>query len=204
MKWKKFLVVSQQHPAIAHDLCWRGNPVPSGGQLKEFVRTKVGFIAFRPFESLDFQSRGSSTEEPLPGKYRYASIASYSAIEWLLVFHIELEKSGTRLRYVNSGYSPGRIQDHMDEIRQWHHRCEAFKGRQIIWERAVKRTVKGSSNTGLTEMNLEIYQFPPRWGFISMPSAKPVTLTAEMLRDREASRAYVHGSEFPPIIPARC
>ena len=69
MKWNKFLALQAQYPSLANDLIWRG---VQGGSLKEFVRTKVGFIVFRPLQSLNLSAKQSSSSTPLEGANSYA------------------------------------------------------------------------------------------------------------------------------------
>ena len=154
MKWSKFLQLCARHPFIVSDLNW-------GGEAnKEFVRTKVGFIACRPFESLDLSTKESSSSTPLKSEYRFVKMECYKVTQYELYFHVEGEGRGTRLRYVGPNIGDGSIQAHIDEIIDWFEDCEVFRGKQLIWERVIKRTMSGSSYAGMTQMNLEIYLFP--------------------------------------------
>ncbi len=156
MKWNKFQEISKQHPYLADTLVWRG----TCQDTKEFVRKKVGFIAFRPFEKLDLSATQVYESSPLKSKYIYAKMECYKGVEYQIVFHIEGEAEGSRLHHVTFNEIGDNIQAHINEVIRWFKGCDVFSGKQIIWERVVKRTVKGSSYAGLTEMNLEIYQFP--------------------------------------------
>ena len=190
MKWNKFQELQAQYPFLVHDLSWRG--VMHG--TKQFIRTKVGFIAFRPFEKLDLSAKYSSSFTPLKSKHVHIEMGCYKAVEYQLSFHVEGEDDGTRLRYVTTDIGDGSIQDHIDDVTKWFEGCEVFRGKQLIWERVVKRTVSGSSHAGLTEMNLEIYLFPRFYRFkpIPMPPTRPVD---------KAAIAYMNGTPLPPIIP---
>lgn len=175
MKWNKFLGLQRQHPFLAQDLNWRG-VLPN---MKEFVRTKVNYIAFRPFESLDLYTGPSS------------GTSGTSAVEYQLVFHVEGEYDNARLRDVTTD----SIQAHIDMVMLLFETCEDFRGKQLIWERIVKRTVRGSVNTGLlTGMDLEIYLFPRFYRFRPMPKppSRPVS---------QSVIAYMTGGQIPPILP---
>lgn len=181
MKYKKFLDLNNQYPSLARDLSWRGVL----RNLKEFVKKKVGFIAYRPFEKLDLTAKEESIASPLK---------CYKLTQYELHFHVEGEGEGTRLRHVSPGIGDGSIQAHIDEITKWFDGCETFRGKQLIWERAIKRTVSGSSHAGVTEMNLEIYLFPPRYRFKRMSLAPTPPPDPAMI-------AWITGGEMPPIIP---
>lgn len=178
MKWKKFCELQAKYEFLGHDL----NQREDLRNMKEFVRTKVNYIAFRPFESLDL-STGSSS-----------GTSGASAVEYQLVFHVEGEYDNARLRDVTAHIGDGSIQAHIDDVMVWFEANEDFRGKQLVWERVVRRTVRGSSNTGLTSMSLEIYLFPRFYRFRPIPR-KP-------LRRASASTiAYLSGEPLPPIIP---
>lgn len=190
MKWKKFRELQAQYPFLAHDLNWRGVL----RDTKEFVRTKVGFIAFRPFEKLDLSAKHSSSSTPLKSDYVHVKMECYRAVEYQLSFHVEGEGDGTRLRYVTTDIGDGSIQAHIDDVTRWFEGCEVFRGKQLIWERIVKRTVSGSSHAGLTDMSLEIYLFPRFYRFKPMPRTP-------LPPPDPAYMAYINGEPMPPIVP---
>jgi hypothetical protein len=190
MKWKKFRDLQAQYPFLAKDLNWRGVQRDS----KEFVRTKIGFITFRPFESLNLAARHSSSSTPLRSNYSNVEMECYTATEYQLCFHVEGEQEVTRGRFVTTDVGDGSIQAHIDDVTKWFEGCEVFRGKQLIWERVVKRTVNGSSHVGLSQMNLEIYLFPRFYRFKPMPRT-PVP------SPDPAHVAYVTGAPMPPIIP---
>ncbi|HEU0080501.1 MAG TPA: hypothetical protein VFQ72_00535 [Candidatus Paceibacterota bacterium] len=190
MKWKKFCELQAQYPFLAHDLNWRGVL----RDTKEFVRTKVGFIAFRPFEKLDLSASSSSRGTPLKSDYVHVKMECYTAVEYQLSFHVEGEGDGTRMRYVTTDIGDGSIQAHIDDVTRWFEGCEVFRGKQLVWERVVKRTVSGSSYAGLTDMSLEIYPFPRFYRFKPMPRTP-------LPPSDHSHVAYVTGAPMPPIIP---
>lgn len=178
MKWKKFCELQAKYEFLGCDLNWRGDL----RNMKEFVRKKVNYIAFRPFESLDL-STGPSI-----------GTSGTSAVEYQLVFHIEGEYDNARLRYVTAHIGDGSIQAHIDDVMVCFEADENFRDKQLVWERVVRRTVSGSSNTGLTSMSLEIYLFPRFYRF------RPIQ--RKPLRRANASYiAYINGDPLPPIIP---
>jgi len=190
MKWKKFLELQAQYPFLAYDLNWRGalrNP-------KEFVRTKVGFIAFRPFKRLDLSAKYSSSGTPLKSEYVHVKMECYKSVEYQLRFHVEGEDDSIRLRYVTTDIGDGSIQAHIDDVTRWFEGCEVFRCKQLIWERVIKRTVSGSSHAGLTNMSLEIYLFPQFYRFKPMPRMP-------LPPPDPAHISYVTGAPVPPIIP---
>jgi hypothetical protein len=190
MKWKKFLGLLAEYPFLDRDLVWRN----TADDLKKFVCTKVGYIAFRPFEKLDLSAKYAEKSSPLPTKYQYVRMSSYEVTQYEISFHIEGEADGTRYRHVDGDRGDGSIQAHIDQLMEWFQNCEAFDGKQLIWERIIKRTVKGSSYAGITEMNLEIYLFPRAYRFRQ--------ILHQPLRPANPSTvAYVTGASMPPIIP---
>jgi hypothetical protein len=196
MKWNKFMALQSQYPFLANDLSWRGVL----RDTKEFVRKKIGYIAFRPFETLDLTSKATSSITVLKSAFRYTQMESYTSVEYQISFHVEGEGkheggSGVdRLRYVTSEVGDGSIQAHIDDVTAWFTSCEAFNGKQLIWERVVKRTVSGSSHVGLSNMNLEIYVFPRFYRFRSLPRTLPPPPSRARL-------AYLRGEPMPPLIP---
>lgn len=191
MKWKKFCELQAQYPFLVDDLSWRGVLL---GETKEFVRTKVSFIAFRPFEKPDLSAKYSSSGTPLKSNYVHVKMECYKSVEYQLSFHVEGEDDGTRLRYVATDIGDGSIQAHIDDVTRWFESCEDFHSKQLVWERIVKRTLSGSSHTGLTNMSLEIYLFPQFYRFRPMPRT--------LFHPTDPAHvAYVNGDLLPPIIP---
>ncbi len=190
MKWSKFLELQKNHPFIAHDLSWRGEPQDN----KEFVRKKVGYIAFRPFGSLDLTAKETSSSTPLKSNHPGVDMGYYRAVEYQISFHVEGEADSTCLRYVTTDVGDGSIQAHIDDVTDWFESCDDFQGKQLVWERVVRRTVCGSSHTGLTSMSLEIFLFPRHYRF------KPVKWEPIPAPNR-ATIAYLNGDALGPIVP---
>ncbi len=190
MKWSKYLALYAQYPFLNIDLCWRGM-LPS---VKEFVRKKVGYIAFRPFEKLDLSAKYSPSSTEIKSMFVHVRTEYYTAIEYQISFHIEGESASTRSRYVDPGIGDGSIQAHIDDLIKWFEGCEVFQGKQIIWERVIKRTVSGSSYAGLTKMDIEIYLFPRNY------RCKPQSFNVSVPIPNPATRAYVLNEEMPPLV----
>jgi hypothetical protein len=193
MKWEKFKELEKKHPYVAHDLVWRSE---IKGNLKEFVRTKVGFIAHRPFEKLDLSSTGVSSVEELNSNFLHARMERYVETAYQISAHVEGEAESSRLRYVSAGkhVPDGTIQGHIESLLNWFQDCKNYNGKQLVFERVVKRTLSGSSHCGLTNMNLEIYPFPPRYRF--RPIERP-----PLPRPDQAMVAFLSGGPMPPIVP---
>jgi hypothetical protein len=164
MKWNKFIVLQNRHPFITHDLTFRGK-VMTPGEIKEFVRTKVGFIAFRPFNKLTLNEKRHSAGTPLKSNYVHVRMECYTETAYQISFHIEGEADSTRLRYVTSEIGNGSIRAHLDDLVRWFVGCEAFLGKKIVWERIVSHSISGNSYAGLIQMDLEIFEFPPDYQF---------------------------------------
>lgn len=172
MKWKKFLELQARNPSLLHDLQWR--VVLAGREIREFVRTKVGFIAYRPFEKLDLNTKPPMDITRLDRTYACVPAESYVGVEYDLIFHYEGEAPGSCGRIVTSNsmdVGDGSIQAHIDSITRWFEsNIKAFQGKRIVWERVIKRTVSGGIYTGLASMNLEIYLFPPAYSPMPAPT----------------------------------
>jgi len=136
--------------------------------LKEFVRTKVGFIAYRPFETINLlTARESVVSWQMKSDYEFVQMHSWKAVNYDLWFHVEGEGESTRVRFMSPDIGNGSIQAHMEEISKWFAGSQYFRGKQLIWERIVKKTKSGSSHAGTTEINFEIFLFPKGYGFRS-------------------------------------
>lgn len=183
MKWKKFLELQKRHPFIEQDLKWRGDLLDT----KEFVRKKVSFIAFRPFDSLDLCSKSTLMT---PVNWNSHS----NVVHYHLSFHIEGEEYGTNFRHVNGSVGDGSIQAQIDDATKWLENEKEFDGRQLVWERVVRTTMRVGTITGLTEMSLEIYLFPRQYRYRQTPREPFVP-------PDPATIAYMEGRPMPPIIP---
>lgn len=190
MKWKNFRDLSARYPYLAHDIKWRITLAAS--DVKQFVRTKVDYIAFRPFSTLDLSSKDTRHSTPLTHDDNGVSMESYVVIEYQLFFHAEGEDDIPRSRYLSSDIGDGSIQAHIDDVSKWFERCGEYRDLQLIWDRVVKRVVRGSSYTGLTSMSLEIYPFPRHYRFRAMPWR---------VARGSWSPVCTNDSEFAPIIP---
>ncbi len=158
MRWKKFRKLQAQYPFLEHDLGW-GCVLP---KIKKFVRTKVDYIAFRPFDELELNAKPVSTGTPLQSDYVHVKMVEYyKTVDYHLIFHIEGEEQGARLRYVTDQIGDGSIQAHIDDVTKWFEGCELFRGKKLIWERVIKQATSGSTLMGMSNMSLEIYEFPP-------------------------------------------
>jgi hypothetical protein len=197
MKWKKFLEIEVKHPTLRRDLGLNGQ---GQGEVKDFVRTKVDYIAFRPFESLDLLQKSSSSSDELQGLCDSISGSrTYNYVEFALGFHIRLEEDwGTRVRHVDASVGSGSIQAHIDDVLLCFEHDKKLEGKQPFWECITKRTLKGSLRHGLTSMILEIYQFPRHYGLF------PIKRSVETVSGPKPDYTHSYYSdEKPPgpIIP---
>ncbi len=167
MKWNKFQEMMYRHPFLVDDLNSVGI-VKKGKEIKEFVRTRVGFIAFRPFEKLDLASKTVSNGERLPSDYVYAKLERFTRVDYDLMFHHEGEPEGSRGRNVFSDKGDGSIQAHIDDVTKQFETLEHYRGKQLIWDRVIKRTLHGSSHMP-AKIDLEIYLFPQGYRLKPMP-----------------------------------
>ncbi len=190
MKWKKYRDLQVKCPFIADDLCW-GFIYPN---TKDFVRTRISFIAFRPFESLDLSAKQTSTRS-LGGDCTSSEIPCCKTVDYKVVFHVQFEENATRLFQVTDDKGDGSIQAHIDDVTTWFDSQEEFVGKQLVWDRVVKRTANRVLQTRqITNMSLEIYLFPKFYRFKPMPSRPYSPPNPEY-------DAWVKEKPLPPILP---
>lgn len=193
MKWKKFMDLKAKHPFLEQDLDWIDEPHQSN--LREFVRTKIEFIAFRSFHELDLNMKPVSVSTPIAGSDGQTMTRYYNkTVEYKISFRAEDEADCARRRYVAARFRPDSILDHINEVTAWFEYCDEFHGKQLVWERIVKRTKNGSSHTGITKIKLEIYQFPKFYR--SRPVSRLLSSRPEL-----ATIAWMAGSKLPQISP---
>ena len=203
MKWAKFLELKEKYPFIEECILSTSFASERDRQhnrkdCKEFVRTKIGFIAIRPFESLNLAEKGSWRSSPIAGEehLKYAKMECFESTYFQISFHVEGEPDGSRGRFVYASSELSSIQDHIDEITKWFEGCEAFLGKQLIWEWIARREKSGSSHVTLSQMNVEIYLFPKFYRF------KPERRKKWTLPPVDpALKAYLNNERMPPIMP---
>lgn len=195
MKWRKFLEIEAKHPTILRDLGLSGQ---SRGEVKEFVRTKVDYIAFRQFESLDLLCTTSSQPDDNSDICDISVHTSFTVVEFSLCFHIQLEEMGTNVRHVDKSVGMGSIQEHIDDVISCFEHDKKLEGKRPSWEYVVKRTSKGSLYHGLSSLHLEIYQFPRHYGLL------PIKRSVETVSGPKLdyNHSYYSDEKPPgPIIP---
>ena len=187
MKWNRFCKLKEKHPFVSIDLRHEKNISHS---TKEFVKKKVGFIAFRPFDSLDLSRKCSLI--CIPPTIDPSECCR--SVEYHMRFHIEGEDDGIRLWFVGNHIGDGSIQANIDHVTNALELKGELRGKQLVWERVVKYIFSGSSHAGITVLNLEIYQFPRFYRFRPIPRTPSRPVNPSVI-------AYMTGGPMPPIIP---
>lgn len=164
MKWHKFRRIREQTPWILWyvglmDVTAAPLNYPRGEatrRLRHWVRHHVGYIAFRPFDSLNLDCGNASegTRE-----------------EWVsTTFSVRLHIGGAdepfgRLRYVTSkvredGHDETSIRKVMLELQSWHQKCWEKRGNPLSLDAVVKVIQSGSRAHGPRTQSLEIFPIP--------------------------------------------
>lgn len=156
MKWQKFLHMQQKHPFIMNVFDSQGNLE----DVKDFVRKKVGYIAFHPFEKLDLSSRGQTISAPVESSDAQSEASHFKTVEYQMYFHAPIESGGSGSRLVTHNVGNGSIQAHIDDVMKWVESSDQFRYEQLVWDYVVRRTSRGSTRVGLTNIDIEIFLFP--------------------------------------------
>jgi len=168
MKWGKFLTLEISNPDINFNSILRfsisSNPEIERKVLKRVVSKKVEFITFRPFTSLNLQSKNiliTSNQNPRFGFHPNLPCQTWKSVKYTIYFHIEGEKFAQRLRSVTDDPEMGEptIQLVIDHLTEWHKECWEKKGKNIVWDLIMKTSTQGGCCNGLTNMKIEIYRF---------------------------------------------
>lgn len=188
MKWKKFQELVKRYPFVASDV---GLLDVSLANNKQFVRRHVGFIAFRPFESLDLNSHSTfkvvptETSPTTPPSYRFEMV-EYSIC---VTFG---DKTG-RIT-LNTPNSP-TIKEAIEKFDTFYETRVGVDEQSVDWKHVVRKSVRGNSDAHLvTEMNIEIYPFPRFY------RARPIPMPS-MTLPSPSHIAYMTGAHMPPLIP---
>ncbi len=163
MKWINFNELVARHPywkSLIQELA----PLPFAGSqplLKEFVRTLVEGIAYRPFESLNLDKGFSiAVRKPGSGFYEHQRIwdaTSYAVHCWVG------KNSSSRARSVSS--DEPTVQAVINEIYRWHtDAVTAFPETldPLVWGFVVKTSSYGGMR-GLVSVRYEVYPFPENY-----------------------------------------
>jgi len=165
MKWNKFVGIFTDYPWLQMHL---GSPglvslplnVPAEEarrQLKEFVRTQLDYIAFRPFDQLDLSARNGDNYERVPHpKYRNVAFYRGESTDYTIRLHIEgPDRPFERARYVDA-----TIQDAVGGLVRWHGEYWALRNCPLRLGAVVKCVSRGNDVTQFRRQHLEVYLFP--------------------------------------------
>ena len=193
MKYAKYVSLVEQHPWLSEAIrfCLCRFTTGSNGNMKEIVRTKIGFVAPRPYNSLALLGKDASSSQTLPSPYKYAVLEKWSSVNYSVHFQISGD-AHERIVFPDGGRTVVQL---MEEVKEWFLKCESFKDQTMVILGIIKQSRSGSSHTGLTNVNIEFYEPPVGQRAIHYPSK------ATPKAPDEAARAYVDGTPMPPIIP---
>ena len=198
MKYKKYIVRIGQHPWLTGAVRFSLARFNGGNDcLKEVVRTKVGYIAPRPYEKLDLNAKNSSSSQPLSSKYRFVAMEMWTSVDYSIHFVVSGD-GHERIAFLDGGKTVGQ---RLDEIKAWFLKCDAFEGQSLIISGIIKQNRSGSSHSGLTNVNFEFYEPPVGERAIHRPNAIRDLLPRLTQYELEARRAYMAGEPLPPLIP---
>lgn len=188
MKWKKFQELVKRYPFVASEVSLLGVRLDN----KEFMRIHVGFIAFRPFSSLDMNARSSFEVKSLDPEVQFFATQRFEMVEYSVCVGID----GTPERVVLPTSQSPTINEVIDIIDKAFE-SESMKGKTTSWLHVVKKSAHGSTGNArsfVTDLNIEIYPFPRFY------RAKPIHMTP-ITPASPAHIAYVTGALMPPLIP---
>lgn len=188
MKWKKFQDLVRKHPFVASEVSLLGVRLDN----KEFVKRYVGFIAFRPFSSLDLNARSTFEVKSLDPEVQFFATQRFEMIEYSVCVEID----GTPERVVLPTSQSPTINAVIDII-DMAFESESMNGKTTSWLRVVKKSAHGSTGNArsfVTELNIEIYPFPRFY------RARPIHMTP-ITPANPSHIAYMTGAPMPPLIP---
>jgi hypothetical protein len=200
MKYAKFREYSEKYPWLSEVIGFslQGSILLSG-VLKEVIRTKIGFITFRPFETLSMEVTESSEGSIIPDeRYKHVKMERWATIRYYIYFHIRGNENPERIAFPSQNSSVG---ERIEELKKWYLSCEAFKDTTLVFDRVIRLTTTGSSYTGLSNANFEIYEFPLEKAGTRHPLRTPEIVPNQLVID--ANRAYMNNQPMPPIMPGQ-
>jgi len=196
MKWNKYQQQTAQYPWLNQVLGFNFWNHWAHKTAKEIVKKHVGYIAFRPFASLDMKATTTSTSNILPdARYQHVQMEMYTRCDYS-IYATVVGDEHERIKFTDDGTT---VEQCIDAYKEWFVKCDVFKDRRLLLTRVIKRTISGSSYTGLTNVNFEIYEFPIGERVVVHPVQTPEPQIDPY--DREVMTAYVSGTPMPPIRP---
>ena len=168
MKWQKYVEVTEANPWIQ----WHIGPpmlqslslnVPTEKacrQFREYIRTKVDYVAFRPFETLNFEWTNCEEFHQVHNpKYQNVKFWEDTDRHILIRFHIEgPDLPFARIRYVDS-----HVGREMVNIAKWHSEYWAKQGCRLVMGAVVVVETDSNSMTLFSRQRIQIYPFPSDW-----------------------------------------
>ncbi len=165
MKWNKFVGIFTTYPWLQMHL---GSPwlvslplnVPAEEarrQLKEYVRTQLDYIAFRPFDQLDLTaSNGGDHERITHPKYPNNVFIRGEGIDYMIRLHIDgPDRPFERARHIDT-----TIADAITDLVEWHGEYWGPRKCPLRLGAIVKRVSRGNDVTQFRRQHLEVYLFP--------------------------------------------
>ncbi|MFC1598462.1 hypothetical protein ACFL2U_00400 [Patescibacteria group bacterium] len=156
MKWNKFEAILDENPWLrgfvgSSKVISALNNYPADkakAMLKEWVRTRINFVAFRPFESLNI----------LETNMRNGNGPDYTWVHYKILLHIEGEAFAYRARSVawdvEEDEDETSIRKVIEHLITWHQLYWAKQGKGLIFDAVIKETGNETSRS------LEIFRFP--------------------------------------------
>ncbi|MBP7927794.1 hypothetical protein KAZ57_01465 [Patescibacteria group bacterium] len=163
MKWTNFNELVARHPyweRLIHELA----PLPFAGStllIREFIRTLVEGIAYRPFESLNLD-KGFSIAVRKPGSGFYEHQRIWDATSYAVHFCVGKNRLD-RARSVSA--DEPTVQAVINEIYRWHtDAVNEFPETldPLVWGFVIKTSSYGGMR-GLVSVRYDIYPFPDNY-----------------------------------------
>ncbi|MCX6744537.1 MAG: hypothetical protein NTX82_03365 [Candidatus Parcubacteria bacterium] len=121
--------------------------------LKDWVRTRLQFVAFRPFEALDTTLTNHQSGEG----------ADYKWEKYQVLIHIEGEPFAHRARSV--AWKPEAEEDEtsvhkvIEHLVRWHQQYWGKESKKLVFDAVIK--TKGQDHSH----SIEIFRFPENFGY---------------------------------------
>jgi hypothetical protein len=170
MKWNKFEILAANQPWIVGmvdtneqliDPATGRRDITKLGKLREFVRHKLGYVAFRPFNRLNleekrgwYESQTSFDHAIRCEPYLGGDFDTWYEVEWTVLTH-----NGAGITSDWSVRDDTSILDTIQAIKT--RNDEGFLGEgDLSFDFVVRTSTEGTKLEGLTEMTVEVYRFP--------------------------------------------
>lgn len=208
MKMHKFRELRQQNPWILRILGFEHllienefedeTRAQAESRLREFVRHKLKYIAFRPFSTLDLNAvrndgRDTFAETMICDPYYGGSWDAWYEEDWKITFGIGPEND----RHYEEPLDGMSVENQIEKTRIWYRDCIIKHTKQpLCFHRVVKVTRTGPSRDVLSEVTVDIY--PMSYGVRPCDVLPPKPLTPQ---EQYYRQAVLDGIEAPPVFP---